>query len=264
MPMTRVHGHPVWFDLATARGDLDAAGAFYRRVLDWQVADSGMEGFAYHLATVDGAPVAGLMEMPDDMAGMPPAWTIHFGVNDADKAAADIRAAGGRVVREPADIPGTGRFAICADPQGAPFGILCPDPMEDGGAAQAFDPQKAGHGNWMELATTDPDAGFDFYAGLLGWRKSTAMDMGEMGQYQMFSHDGADIGGMMALGTAPQPRWLVYFGVNGMNPAASRITAAGGTVRHGPAPVPGDAHIVIATDPQGAWFAMVGPLEETP
>ena len=47
-----------------------------------------------------------------------------IGVDDAVRAAGDIRAAGGRIFREPADIPGTGRFAVAADPQGAAFGIL--------------------------------------------------------------------------------------------------------------------------------------------
>lgn len=259
--MAKVHGRPVWFELATAQGHLAAAGEFYAKVIGWQVADSGMEGFTYHLAKADGGMVAGLMEMPDDVSGMPPAWTIYFGVDDADRAAAEIKAAGGRIFREPTDIPGTGRFAVAADPQGAAFGILCPLPMDDGSETQAFDQQKAGHGNWSELMSTDPAAGFDFYARLFGWTAGEAMDMGAMGTYQLFRHDGADIGGMMGLGQAPQSRWLVYFGVNGINPAIARIQDAGGTVRHGPAPVPGGAHIAIATDPQGAWFAVVGPLE---
>ena len=41
--------------------------------------------------------------------------------------------------------------------------------------------------------------------GLFGWEKAQAVDMGEMGTYQVFSHDGADIGGMMGLGNAPVP-----------------------------------------------------------
>ena len=139
--MARIHGHPVWFELATAQGQLAAAGEFYASVLGWRVADSGMAGFTYHLARTDGGMVAGLMEMPDDVSGMPPAWTLYFGVDDADRAAADIRAAGGRIFREPADIPGTGRFAVVADPQGAAFGILAPLPMDNGRATQAFDQQ---------------------------------------------------------------------------------------------------------------------------
>lgn len=262
--MARIHGHPIWFELATGKGQLDPAGAFYREVLDWQVEDSGMEGFTYHLARAEGNLVAGLMEMPDDVADMPPNWTLYFGVDDADKAAADIRAAGGQVFREPADIPDTGRYAIAADPQGAAFGILCPAPMADGGETRAFDQQKAGHGNWTELMSTDPEAGFAFYAGLFGWQKGDGIDMGEMGTYQLFRHDGTDIGGMMGLGNAPAPCWLPYFGVNGTTEAIARIKAAGGQVHHGPMEVPGGAWIAVATDPQGAWFAVVGPRERMP
>ena len=38
-----------------------------------------------------------------------------------------------------------------------------------------------------------------------------------------------------------------------------RITAAGGTVKHGPSEVPGGAWIAVAADPQGASFGLVGP-----
>lgn len=262
--MAKVHGHPLWFDLATAKGELAAAGRFYATVMGWQIADSGMEGDPYHLAATDGDMVAGLMEIPDTMAGTPPCWTLYLGVDDADRAAAAIRAAGGSIRSEPADIPGTGRFAICADPQGAAFGILAPLAADDDRATQAFDQNKAGHGNWTELMSSDPKAGLDFYTGLFGWQPSDAMDMGDMGTYQLFRHDGANIGGMMGLGQAPRPFWQVYFGVNGVNDAIRRVKDAGGTIQHGPHEVPGGAHIAIATDPQGAWFAMVGPLEETP
>ena len=141
-----------------------------------------MEGFDYHLASADGDMVAGLMVTPAEAGAMPPFWMIYFAVDDADKAAADIEAAGGEVHREPADIPGTGRFAVVGDPQGAAFGILQPEPMPGQAAAgNAFDQQKAGHGNWNELMTTDPEAGFRFYSGLFGWQKSQAVDMGDDG-----------------------------------------------------------------------------------
>ena len=129
------------------------------------------------------------------------------------------------------------------------------------GAGNAFDQKKAGHGNWNELMTTDPEAGFRFYSGLFGWQKSQAVDMGEMGTYQVFSHDGTDIGGMMGLGNSPVPAWLPYFGTNGVEAAIGRIEAAGGKVAHGPMEVPGGAFIAVAQDPQGAWFAVVGPKE---
>ncbi len=260
--MAKVHGRPCWYELATSKGNLGAAERFYSDVLGWSVQDSGMEGFDYHLASAGGGMVAGLMERPDDAGARPPFWMIYFGVDDADKAAAAASAAGGKVHRAPADIPGTGRFAVLADPQGAGFGILQPEPMEEGPpAGGAFDQTKAGHGNWNELMTTDPEAGFRFYSDLLGWQKSQAVDMGEMGTYQIFSHDGTDVGGMMRLGNAPVPAWLPYFGTNGVEAAMGRIGAAGGKVAHGPMEVPGGAFIAVAQDPQGAWFAVVGPKE---
>lgn len=262
--MARVHGHPLWFELSTARGELAAAGQFYAAVLGWQIADSGMEGGPYHLATADGDMVAGLMEIPEAMSETQPTWTLYLGVDDADRAATEIGAAGGRIHVGPADIPGTGRFAVAADPQGVVFGILSPLAMDDGRATRAFDQNKAGHGNWTELMTMDARAGFDFYAGLFGWTAGDGIDMGDMGTYRLFRHHGADIGGMMACRDGQPPNWLCYFGVNGVNPAVARITNAGGTIQHGPRAVPGGAHVAIAADPQGAWFAVVGPLEETP
>ena len=124
----------------------------------------------------------------------------------------------------------------------------------------AFDQKKYGHGNWNELMTSDPEAGFAFYSGLFGWTKGQGMDMGEMGTYQLIQRNGVDIGAIQPLQQAPVPNWLPYFGVNGSVTAViAAITAAGGAVHHGPAEVPGPAWIAIAQDPQGAWFALVGP-----
>lgn len=259
------HGAPCWYELATTPGRLEEAQAFYGRVLGWTFADAGMEGFAYRLARSDGDLVAGAMDMPADVSGMAPMWTVYFAVDDADRAVAQMTATGARLHRPVTPIPGTGRFAILGDPQGAGFGILEPAPMPEGGAGNAFDQKKAGHGNWHELATTDHKAAMGFYTGAFGWKPSTSMDMGEMGSYDLFSRDGADIGGMMRLqpGGAPAPHWLPYFGANGIDAAIDRINAAGGTVLHGPVELPGGAFIAVARDPQGAHFAVVGPKETT-
>ena len=127
--MAKLNGKPCWYELCTAKGALGDAEAFYGKVLGWTAQDSGMTDLEYHLAKADDDMVAGLMEMPPDAGGMPPFWMIYFAVDDADKAAAAIESAGGKIHRAPADIPGTGRFAVVGDPQGAGFGILQPEPM---------------------------------------------------------------------------------------------------------------------------------------
>lgn len=258
--MSDDHGRPVWYELMTSAGGLGAAEAFYGALLGWRFEDAGMEGFTYRLARADGELVAGLMEPPPDAEGMPPFWLTYVAVDDADQAVTMIEAAGGGVHREPADVPGTGRFAVVADPQGAAFGILAPQPMEGGETGgRAFDLTRVGHANWNELMTTDPDAAFGFYSGLFGWEKSRDVDMGDAGSYRIFSRRGEDIGGVMGLGDAPTPCWLPYFGVTGVTEAIDRATSAGGRIAHGPLSVSGRMTIAVGQDPQGAWFALVGP-----
>lgn len=248
---------PCWFELGT--NDQDGAAAFYGKVLGWEVGDSQMPDFDYRLAKAGGAMVAGMMPLDDQPPGTPPNWLIYFAADSADDAARVVAEQGGRVLKGPADIPGTGRFAVLADPQGAVFGILQPAPMEAEPDSHAFDQIREGHGNWIELMTPDQDAALDFYSGLLGWTKSTPVDMGEHGTYQLFARDGADIGGMMAQGQSPMPAWFPYFGVNGIEEAMARAREGGGTIIHGPQEVPGGAFIAWIADPQGAVFAVVGP-----
>ncbi|MBA4492355.1 VOC family protein [Paracoccus sp. S1E-3] len=258
-------GNPCWYELGTS--DLKGATAFYEKILGWQITDAGMEGFTYLLARSGEEMVAGLMSNDMQEGPPPPNWLIYFAVEDCDATATQITATGGKVLKAPADVPGTGRFAVAADPQGAVFGILQPDMSqmtpEQIAKAQttgAFDQKKAGHGNWNELMTSDPEAGFAFYADLFGWTKGEAMPMGAMGTYQLFQRNGVDIGAVQGLGDAPVPVWLPYFGMNGsMTAIIAAIKAAGGKVHHGPAEVPGPAWIAVAQDPQGAWFALVGP-----
>lgn len=247
------HGSPCWYELATA--EPQDSQAFYGPLLGWSFQDSGMPGGGYILAISEGDMVAALMQ-PDQP--MPEFWMIYFAVEDCDATAAKIAQKGGSIHRAPEDIPGTGRFAIVADPQGVAFGLLQPEPGDQG---HAFDQKKIGHGNWHELHTTEPEAALAFYGEIFGWTPSTVMPMGEMGNYQLFSHQGGDIGGMMRLMGPLEvpPHWLPYFGVPSARTAQVATEALGGTVLHGPSEVPGGAFIVMAQDPRGAAFAVVGP-----
>lgn len=257
----RTASQPCWYELGTP--DLDAAAAFYARVLPWTVVSSGMEGMDYRLANdPEGNGVAGLMDLSLQTDAPPPNWVFYLAVADADAKAAEVTKAGGSVIAPPADIPGTGRFAMCADPQGAVFGLLAPAPMEGGApTVGAYDQSLPGHGNWHELMTSDPEAAVEFYGTLFGWTKTTAMDMGESGPYQMMAADGHDLAGIMGLAGAPHPAWGVVFGVAAVNPAVETARAAGATVLREPMEVPGGSWAAYFTDPQGAYFAIAGPRD---
>ncbi len=61
--------------------------------------------------------------------GAPPHWMGHVQVDDVDGRVALTRKLGGKVYKEPDDVPSVGRFAVIADPQGAVFALYA-GPLE--------------------------------------------------------------------------------------------------------------------------------------
>jgi predicted enzyme related to lactoylglutathione lyase len=246
----------IWYELMTT--DPGAAKAFYRKVVGWEMQAFG-GGTDYTVLDAGDGQVGGIMALPTQAraTGLKPCWLGYIGVDDVDAAADRIAKAGGAIHRAPEDIPGVGRFAVVADPQGAAFMLL--KGTTDGPPPKAFKATTPRHVGWNELHTTDWKAGLAFYSKLFGWAKSDAFDMGAMGTYLVFNAGGDAIGGMMTSPNFPRPVWLFYFNVDSIDAGHRRLTDAGGQVLFGPSEVPGGGWIIQATDPQGAMFALVGP-----
>jgi predicted enzyme related to lactoylglutathione lyase len=238
--------------------DTVAAGRFYAEVVGWKVGEFGDGASGYRIFSAGDDGVAGMMALPAGAqeSGERPGWFGYIGVDDVDAAVGAITAAGGAVHMPANDLPGVGRMAMVADPQGVVFYVMRGASEQ---SSRSFDPQAAGHCAWNELATTDLAAAIDFYTGRFGWTKGEAMNMGAMGDYRFIHHGGERIGAMMTRAPGgPPPMWSFYFRVDDIDAAGGRATGAGGAIMHGPAEVPGGDHIVIATDPQGALFCLVG------
>ena len=250
--MATTEGTFVWYELTTT--DVASAWAFYGAVAGWHVADAGMAGTRYGVASLGERPVAGIMARPAGRDDIPTAWIGYIGVPDVDVTAQRVAEAGGIVHRPPADIAGIGRFAVVADPQGAAFVLF----RGGGTAAPDLAPGTPGSVGWHELRTTDWRVAFAFYGNLFGWQAAYAHDMGPMGIYQTFSAGGVWTGGMMTSAEADRPHWLFYIAVDDIDAAVARVTTAGGTVQGGPHPVPGDSWVAMVTDPQGARFGLTG------
>ena len=260
----------IWYELLTT--DVEAASRFYGSVVGWAATDSGMPGMDYRLWSIGGANVGGLMTMPSQTASnsMRSMWLGYVAVADVDESVTGVTAAGGAVHMPPTDIPGVGRIALVADPQGALFYVMAPTGMTSTGMTSpgmtstgaepspAFAPGKPGHGGWHELHTTNWEAALAFYGAQFGWAQSDVLDMGPMGKYLLFNTGGDAVGGMMN-GPDPRPSWLYYFNVEDIDAAKLRVEQAGGAVLNGPHQVPGGSWIVQARDPQDALFALVGP-----
>lgn len=252
--MANPEGTPIWYELMTT--DADGAQKFYADVVGWSIAPSGIESTGdYRILTApDGQGVAGMMTLPEG-APMKPGWLCYIGVADVDGTAGKIKALGGSVLMGPQDIPGVGRFAMVTDPQGMVFYIMRGDNSQE---SQAFHVTAAGHCGWNELVTSDHKAAFAFYGELFDWESNETMPMGEMGDYCFIDHAGQRIGAMMTAGAGWTTRATYYFNVLSIEAAVPKIAGGGGTVTMGPHEVPGGMHIVMAIDPQGAAFALVG------
>jgi hypothetical protein len=250
----------IWYELMTT--DQDAAIGFYTAVVGWTAADNENPDldFRYTILSAGDRGMGGVMQLTDEMraGGARPGWVGYIGVADADAAAAGVKEAGGSMLMGPDDIPNVGRFAMVADPGGAPFYLLTPNSQDQ---PPQPEPNTPGLVGWHELyAGQGQQAAFDFYSGRFGWETMTEMDMGPMGIYRIFGADGVQMGGMMDKpDNIPASAWGYYVNVDGIDAAIERITANGGQVVMGPHEVPGESWIVQALDPQGASFALVSP-----
>ena len=249
----QILGRHVWSELMTT--DPKAAETFYDKVVGWTSEPFGNSPTPYtQFKRSGGAGVAGLMERPAGM-NMPPFWSMYIAVPNFEDAVAQIKKLGGSELSGVIDIPTVGRMQMLKDPQGAAFYIIQPEPRDN---PPDRDPE-VGEASWIELMTTDAPAAMKFYLELFGWQPSQAMDMGDMGTYQMFNRGERMIGGMMnkpkAMAQVP-PHWAIYFRVPDINAAAERVNANGGKIINGPMEVPGGDQILTGTDPQGATFSL--------
>jgi predicted enzyme related to lactoylglutathione lyase len=251
------HDDFIWYELMTT--DQGAAEAFYGAVVGWQMADAGQPGRRYTILSAGSRGIGGLMALPAEAceAGAKPGWMGYIGVADTDAAAKRIAESGGRILRKADDIPNVGRFAVVADPGGAPFMLLAPLPQDQ--QMQPAEPNTPGCIGWHELyAANGQEAAFAFYSAQFGWTTLDTFDMGAMGKYRIFGADGMRFGGMMDKPPhTPAATWAFYVNVDGIDAAVDRINANRGRVLMGPHEVPGGTWIVQAVDPQGATFALM-------
>jgi predicted enzyme related to lactoylglutathione lyase len=245
-------GQFVWHDHLAK--DPKAAVDFYTDVLGWKTEPFGA-GSDYTVLVGSQGPLGGTMKLPEEAAkmGTPPHWMGHVLVDNVDQTAERAKALGGRVYKEPADIPNVGRFAVIGDPQGADISIF--QPKE---AVAPHDITKEGEFCWNELMTSDQEDALRFYSELFGWKKMSEEDMGTIGTYIVFGDGKKGFGGIMKLpkGMPMPPTWVYYTETSSLENTIGRATGKGATVMNGPMEVPGGGHVAQLMDPEGAMFAL--------
>jgi len=246
------NGRFVWHEFLAK--DETKAKDFYTSVAGWTT-QPFPGGNDYTMWVGSQGPLGGVMRLPEEAEkmGTPPNWMGHVQVEDVDAAASKVKTLGGRVLKEPTDIPTVGRFAVIADPQGAVISMFKP-----GSPMTLHDSSKAGEICWNELLTSDSVAAFQFHSQIFGWKQLQEMDMGPMGVYRIFGVGDKQLGGMMTVpkGSPMPPMWFYYIETPSLDAALERAKAKGATVMNGPMDVPGGGRIAQLMDSQGAAFAL--------
>lgn len=125
-------GSLCWAELHTP--DPAQAQDFYRTLFGWRSENMDMPGMTYTvLATAEGgdhqqASFGGVVPLQDETE--PPRWVPYFDVADVDEIVANTQGAGGTVIMPAAEVPEVGRMAWLADPFGAAFAVIKPQPPQ--------------------------------------------------------------------------------------------------------------------------------------
>ena len=252
--MTGFQGRFVWYDLTTT--DVSAAIQFYQDVVGWRPARFDD---AYTVWQAGDRGIGGVTSVHSGAkrATTAPHWMGYVLADDVDALTKKAESLGATTKVAPEDIPTIGRFSVIADPQGATIALFTPLPRPEPPPQPSSEAPPPGHVSWHELVTDDPEAALAFYARLVGWEKTDAIES-PMGVYQMYGRNNQPLGGMF---TKPAdmpmpPNWLYYIRVSNVDEAAERVKALGGQVLNGPMDVPGGDRIAQCLDPQGAAFAV--------
>jgi predicted enzyme related to lactoylglutathione lyase len=265
-----IPGVPCWID--TTQPDPEAAVAFYGDLFGWEFQDvmPAESPSRYYVARLRGGDVAAVGSQPEG-GPQPAAWNTYVWVQDADETAASVRAAGGAVLMEPADVGDSGRMAVFADPAGAAFCVW--QAKAHRGAAVV---NEAGSLNFNDLHARDLERASAFYGAVFGWelldvsggsawalpgygdfleRRNPGMreGMASMGAPERFEDVVASVISIPDDQPDVPAHWGVTFAVDDADAVAARAAELGGRVVVAPFDAPW-VRMTIITDPQGATF----------
>ena len=255
-PASQEHhpGKVIFVQLTTT--DLASAKQFYSGLFGWSFRDVPGTRVPFSVAYLGSEQVAAVAQRPAP-AGAPahPAWLSFFSTQDVDAAAKLAAGQGARVLSEPHDIPGLGREAVLADPQGAVFGLLA---SSSGDPSDALKP--AGVWIWRSLMTTDPTSDVAFYHTLFGFTSFAFPSPSGQQHLLLQSENYARASANTPPTSNPtiHPHWLDYVRVDNAAQMVARATQLGGRVLVQPHSDRHGGMIAVVADPQGA---PVGLLE---
>jgi len=243
-------GKFVWFDLLT--NDVPGTKQFYGELFNWEFEGDSSDDTFYATIKNSGTPIGSVIYLKrTDENVSESRWLSFLSVPDVDRAADQVRQAGGVVLKEPRDFPDRGRIALVRDPQGAIFALL----RANGGDPPDSD-LETGKWMWNELWTTDVMAATAFYKTIVGFtREAIELSMGETYQ-QLKLADRVRAGIVPIPWDDLKPNWLPYVAVADISATVAHVKLLGGEVLLEPDEQIRDDSVAVIADPSGAAFAV--------
>jgi predicted enzyme related to lactoylglutathione lyase len=236
----------VWRELATS--EPEKAVAFYSELFGWKIKETDMGGGSKYYLINNGEKQIGGIWPSDPKMKMPTFWGQYVSSENVDDTTKRAAAAGGKVFKEPMDIPNVGRFAIVQDAQGGvtmPFKSVHGDPPAGTPSAGEF--------CWESLSTSDSKAAIAFYTKVYGWQiKEFAPGM------PYFDANGKQVASFMEDKKIPT-HWLSYVAVSKLGESRDRAKRLGAKILMEEIPVPGIGKFAVIQDTVGATISLFEP-----
>lgn len=255
-PASQEHhvGKVIFVELITP--DITGAKQFYSALFGWTYTDTNTGDTIYSQATLDGRPVAGIIQHTLSAGEhKQPAWLSFISVADVDVAKKTALAHGARVLRDVHSHPARGREAVFADPQGAVFAVL---------ASSSGDPPdmlaEPGEWIWSSLITRDVDAGATFYQSLFDYEVFDLPSDDTKAAHVLLATDNfarASANTLPADKPNVHPHWLNFVRVDDAAKTAAKVVSLGGKVLVEPHPDRHGGNVAVVADPQGAPFGLL-------
>jgi predicted enzyme related to lactoylglutathione lyase len=246
-------GKVIWLDLVTP--DLAGAKRFYGELFGWTFQEVSKRRPPYCVATLNGSPVAGLVQRaigPGERRQ--PAWLTFLSVADVEQAERTALANGGKVLSEARTYPQRGRQAVFADPQGAVFAVL---------QSSSGDPPdvlaQPGQWIWSSLLAGEPDKDAAFYEAVFGYEVFDQIRDDGLEHVLLASDDyaRASVNAPPSGSSALHPHWLNFVRVVNTVDSAAKVKALGGQVLVAPHLDRHGGSIAVVADPSGAPFGLL-------
>jgi predicted enzyme related to lactoylglutathione lyase len=241
-------GKFIWADIFTS--DVSGVRQFYGQLFGWNWRwISEQPDRPYGMFYANGIAVAGVAhrDAPDGDKTYA-RWVYYISTRDVEKAVRGAAGLGGRTLLPRRSIAHRGDFAVLADPEGAPFGVL----HSSSGDPPDFRAE-VGEWIWVDLFSRDAAKASKFYESLFPYAArewDVRPDVVEL-VLEASGHARGGIGQLSPESEA-KPTWLGFVRVADLEAALEKARAAGGEVLYAPEDEDLKGDLAIIADPFGA------------